>query len=123
MTLALDVITVVLLGLGSLCVLLAAVGVVRMPDLFTRMQAACKASTLGAILVLLPTAYIFPDRAVWTILVIVFLALTTPIATHTIARAAYLSGTRMADPGALDEFEPNLPEPPSRRGPPSTLYK
>jgi multicomponent Na+:H+ antiporter subunit G len=95
-----------LMLLGSLCVLLAAVGIVRMPDLFTRLQAASKASTLGAILILAAVAVQFAEVALAArvLVVIVFLALTTPLGAHLIARAAYLRGSRMLDAGAVDEL-------------------
>lgn len=107
MSVALEVIVSGLIVLGSLAALVAAVGLVRMPDLFTRMQASSKAATLGAILILLAAAIFFADPAlgVRALLIAVFLALTTPVGAHVIARAGYRDGIRMADPGAHDELE------------------
>ena len=79
-----------LASLGTALLVLAAVGVVRMPDLYTRMQTASKASTLGAGLVLLAVAMLTTDAgtAVRAVLASIFLMMTTPIAAHLIARAA-----------------------------------
>lgn len=95
-----------LLVVGAACGLLAAVGLLRMPDLFTRLQASSKAATLGAILIMVATAVAFHggSAAVRALLVILFLALTTPVGAHLIARAAYLRGERMKDAGAVDEW-------------------
>jgi multicomponent Na+:H+ antiporter subunit G len=103
----LDLVVVLLLVLGSLAVLIAAVGVVRMPDLFTRMQASSKAATLGAILALLASAVAFLDAAVAVraLLIALFLLGTAPVGAHAIARAGYVAGVRMSDPGAPDALE------------------
>ena len=91
---------------GAACALLAAVGIVRMPDLFTRLQASSKAATLGAILALAAVAVHFGpgSAAIKAVIVILFLALTTPVGAHCIARAGYRSGERMADCNARDEW-------------------
>jgi multicomponent Na+:H+ antiporter subunit G len=74
--------------------LVAAVGVFRMPDLFSRMQAAAKAATLGAACILLGVALHFGEMGVTSraLLVICFLFLTAPVAAHRLARAAYFTG-------------------------------
>ena len=91
---------------GAACALLAAVGIVRMPDLFTRLQASSKAATLGAILTLSAVAIHYGGGPVGikAVVVILFLALTTPVGAHCIARAAYTAGERMSDPGSRDEW-------------------
>jgi multicomponent Na+:H+ antiporter subunit G len=74
--------------------LVAAIGMLRMPDLPMRMHAATKAGTLGAALLLLAVALAYGDMGVTmrALATIVFLFLTAPVAAHMIARAAYLSG-------------------------------
>lgn len=85
-----------LLLAGSIFAVVSAVGVVRLPDLYTRMHAASKAGVVGAGLILLAVALISADYAVVlrAILGIVFLVLTTPVSAHLLARAAYLSGVK-----------------------------
>ncbi|PEN14838.1 Na+/H+ antiporter subunit G [Longibacter salinarum] len=79
---------------GSAFVLVAAIGLVRLPDLLMRMHAATKAGTLGAGLLLTAVAVAVPGEgvAVKAIATIVFLVMTAPIASHVIARAAYYAG-------------------------------
>lgn len=103
----LDGLVALLIVMGSLAVLVAAVGLVRMPDLYTRMQSTSKAATLGAIFVLLGTAVAFQSTpiTVRSLIVVVFLALTVPVASHMLARAGYVAGVRMRDPEAIDELE------------------
>ena len=84
----------VLLVVGSLFMLLAALGILRLPDLFMRLQAATKASTLGVGCMLLSAALHFHDLAITTraVLIIAFFCLTAPVGAHMIARAAYAIG-------------------------------
>ncbi|NIM40299.1 MAG: Na+/H+ antiporter subunit G [Hydrogenophaga sp.] len=88
--------SVLLLG-GALLCLLAALGVLRLPDFFMRMHAATKAGVAGSGLVLLGVAALHGDTATWikAALAVLFLLLTTPVAGHLIGRAGYLSGVPM----------------------------
>lgn len=88
-----EVISLLLLLAGAVFVFIAALGVVRMPDMFLRMSAASKAGSLGASLALLASALYFYDLAiaVRVIATIAFIFLTTPVAAHLIARAAYVN--------------------------------
>jgi len=99
---------------GSAFALLAAVGVVRMPDVFTRMQASTKASTLGLGCLLVGAALQFGDVASFIRVVSIgaFLLLTTPVAAHVIARAAYRADIALWEGTALDERRSSREETP-----------
>lgn len=83
-----------LLLLGSFLVLVAGIGVLRMPDLFLRMSATAKAGTLGSGLMVLAAAIYFNEFAIYTraFALIVFLISTAPVSTHMLGRAAYFDG-------------------------------
>lgn len=83
--------------LGAAFMLIAAIGIIRMPDVFTRMQASAKAGTLGASCMLLAVAIHFHDLGVTTraLAIIVFAFLTAPVGAHMIARAAHFVGVEM----------------------------
>ena len=106
MSVLIDVLVAVLAVIGTAFACLAAVGLVRLPDLFTRMQAASKGSTLGAIGVLLAAGVHFgeADVVVRALLVVAFLMLTAPIAAHLIGRAGYLDGVRMENSHVMDDL-------------------
>ena len=95
-----------LLVIGSGFALVAAVGVVRFPDLYTRMHAASKAGTLGSGVLLIALAVDAAELDVATRAVagIVFLLLTAPISAHLLARAAYFAGTRPCGETEIDEL-------------------
>ncbi|WP_245944049.1 monovalent cation/H(+) antiporter subunit G [Acuticoccus kandeliae] len=89
---------------GSLLVLLGAVflfsaglGLLRMPDALTRLQAGTKATTLGNALVLLGLALYHPDWTLKLVLVIAFVVMTNPISSHALSRAAVLIHPALAN--------------------------
>lgn len=90
---------------GAAFVLLAALGVLRMPDMLSRLQAASKAATLGSAFLLGAVAVHFGDPSVLMRAVALgaFLFLTVPIAAHLIARASYLMGTPLSRDTVMDE--------------------
>ncbi len=97
----------VLMLFGAVFSLLGAVGMLRMPDLFTRLQAATKTGTLGVGFVMLAVAVHFQELGVVvrSLLVVVFLFLTAPIAAHVIARAAYFVSVPLWNQTAIDELK------------------
>jgi len=100
-----DILTAVLWLAGSAFALLAAIGVLRMPDVFTRMQASTKAATLGLGCLLLGTSLQMGDFASFIRLSSIgaFVLLTTPVAGHVIARASYIADVPLWKGTVLDE--------------------
>lgn len=100
----------VLLILGAVFTLLAAIGVVRLPDLYTRMHAASKAGVVGGGLILLAVAVVSMDAAVAlrAIMGVIFLILTTPVAAHLLARASYLAGYPQNQSSFRDDLKTRL---------------
>jgi multicomponent Na+:H+ antiporter subunit G len=101
-----DILIVVLLALGGVFSLLAALGILVMPDVYTRMQAASKAVTVGATTIVLAAAVHFQaaDVVARALLGCVFLFVTIPVASHLIARAAYRSREPLAPETSIDEL-------------------
>lgn len=79
----------VLFILGAFFVLVSAIGLLRFPDLYTRMHATTKATSFGLLLMILATAIYFNTGMVWlkAVLVIIFIYLTAPLASHSIAQS------------------------------------
>ena len=88
-----EIVTAAALLVGAAFVFIAALGAVRFPDIYTRMHAVSKATTLGLGCMLIGVAVSFPSLGVIAKVaaVLLFIFLTTPIATHMIVRAAYLT--------------------------------
>lgn len=87
-----------LILLGSVVMLLGSVGLVRFPDLYNRMHATTKTSTLGAAAILLGGTLwgfaAFGHTSIKLLVAIAFLFLTSPVGAHMIARSAYRTGYR-----------------------------
>lgn len=88
-----EILTGIFLILGSFIVLLAGLGVVKMPDIYTRMSATSKASTLGVSIILITTGFFFGTTEIITrtLLIVIFLMITAPVASHLLGKAAYLN--------------------------------
>lgn len=102
--------TGILVLLGAFFSLLAAVGILRLPDLFTRMHAASKAGTLGSGLMLVAIACIaFDGPVILRALVgFLFLLLTAPVSAHLLARAAFCAGYKPKDTMFIDDLSKDL---------------
>lgn len=85
-----DILIGVFLLLGGFFALIAAVGVIRLPDVLTRMHASTKAGVLGSSLILIGCAIFLheTDITARVVATILFLMLTTPIGAHMIGRAS-----------------------------------
>ena len=102
-----DILIMIIISLGTLFILLAAIGLLRMPDLYLRMSVTTKAATLGVGLILLGLALYYMQTSITTrvIAIIVFLLLTAPISAHVIGRASYFVGVPMWKKTKMDELE------------------
>jgi multicomponent Na+:H+ antiporter subunit G len=91
---------------GSGFVLAAAVGLARLPDLYTRMHAASKAGTLGSCVMLMALAVFADDLSVVTRALggVAFFLLTAPVSAHLLARAAHASGLQLWRGSVMDDY-------------------
>ncbi len=96
---------ITLIGAGFL--FLGALGILRMPDVYNRMQAGTKATTMGSIFFLLGICIGHSvGVCFWKIvLLILFLIFTNPISSHALARAAHFAGIKLAERSVKDDLE------------------
>jgi len=104
---ALEIAATAALVLGTVLMVLGALGLVRMPDVFTRIQASSKSSTLGVAAAFLAVALHFGELRVTSqsLGVIVFAFISVPVGAHMITRAAHAAGCALWPPGAHDDLE------------------
>jgi len=95
-----------LLVAGALFSLLAAVGILRMPDLFNRMHTSTKSGTMGVGCILIAVAIYSRDPGIaWiAMFIFAFFLLTAPVAAHMIARAAYFTGVPLWKKSVMDDL-------------------
>lgn len=99
-----------LIATGTAFMFLAAVGLLRLPDVLTRMHASTKGATLGIAGIFMATALHFRDleNVAESLLVISFVFLTAPVGAHTIARAARIAGLPLWKGTVTDEMSTRL---------------
>lgn len=102
-----DYLVSALLWIAGIFTLIAAIGVLRFPDVYLRMHAATKAGTIGVISNLLALAIYFDDPAirVRALLVALFLCITAPIVGHVLSRASLIAGVPMAPSTCNNDWE------------------
>ncbi len=99
------------LALGLFFIGVGCLGLFRMPDLFCRMHATSKATTLGLVFILMATFVHLGFSAVGlkAILAITFAFLTAPVGAHLISRAAYQRGNKLYDRSIIDALRSRYP--------------
>ncbi|HED11748.1 MAG TPA: Na+/H+ antiporter subunit G [Caldithrix abyssi] len=99
---------------GSLFLFLGALGVWRMPDVYNRMQTGTKSTTLGSILTLFGLGVYQPEWMGQMLILMLFIAVTNPISSHALARAAHHTGVPLTQKSVMDELEEDVPLPTER---------
>ncbi|MGD1983095.1 MAG: monovalent cation/H(+) antiporter subunit G [Chromatiaceae bacterium] len=112
MSAVLDLLGGLLLVGGTGFLLLGGLGLLRMPDVYNRIQAGTKATTLGTVLSLAGVAFLHPDWSLKLLLIGVFLLFTNPLSSQVLARAAHRKGSPQCSATVVDQLEDDLGEKP-----------
>jgi multicomponent Na+:H+ antiporter subunit G len=107
---ALQLIGAIVSLIGAVFLLLAAIGILRMPDVYNRMQTGTKATTLGSMLFLLGIGIAEPAWLGKILLLILFIVFTNPISSHALARASHRRGIPLAEQTVSDALAGRQPE-------------
>lgn len=94
-----------LVSLGAIFLFLGALGLFRMPDFYTRIQAGTKSSTLGAMSFIFGIGLIETDWFLKTLVIVIFIAISNPISSHALARGAYKSKHKPFLPDGQDAYK------------------
>ncbi len=102
-----EIILYVLTSFGAIFILLAGIGVIRMPDLYLRISVTTKAATLGIGLIMIAAGIYFNDSSITTrvLAIILFIFLTAPVGAHLIGRASYFTGVKLWKKSLMDDLE------------------
>jgi len=104
----LKIIGAVITLMGSIALLIGALGLVRMPDLYNRIQTGTKASTFGTVLTLLGLIFIFPGWVGKLIILMLFVGISNPVSSHVLARNAYRYGVPLSDKTTVDRLAEDI---------------
>ncbi|MCX7957238.1 MAG: monovalent cation/H(+) antiporter subunit G [Endomicrobia bacterium] len=102
-----EIIGFILIAIGIVADLIGCIGLVRFPDIYTRLQASTKCVTLGTCGIFFGVfvIYGFTSLGLKSLLVVVFVFLTSPVSSHALARAAYKSSVKLCDKSVCDELK------------------
>jgi multicomponent Na+:H+ antiporter subunit G len=91
-----EILGLLLIGFGVFFSLVGVIGIIRLPDVYSRIHASGKVSTLGIFGLLAGTAILMPETTLKLLGLGLFLLISAPVASHAIAAAAYRSGVPLA---------------------------
>jgi len=101
-----NIIGLIFISIGLTFDVLGCLGLVRLPDVYCRLQAATKCVTLGTCSILFGTFLIvgFTAAGMKSLLCIIFVILTAPVAAHAIARGAHRAGVKLWKDSIVDKY-------------------
>ena len=89
------------LYLGALSFVISAIGLLRMPDVYTRMHVGTKSTTMATMLVIIGACFLEPSWSFKLLLLAVFILLTNPLSSSVLARASYKDSQKLE----IDEYK------------------
>lgn len=102
-----DYLIMFLSTIGAIFILIAAIGILKMPDFYARLSVTIKAATLGIGCILMAVGIYFSEFSVTTktIAIVFFLFITSPVAGYLIGKVAYINGTKLWKHTVIDEMK------------------
>jgi len=102
-----DTIGIIFISIGLFFDFMGCLGLVRLPDVYNRLQAATKCITLGTCSILFGVflMYGFTALGIKAILCMVFLILTSPVSAHALARASHKAGVKLWEKSVVDRYK------------------
>lgn len=102
-----NIVGLVFITLGLVFDVLGCLGLVRLPDVYNRLQASTKCVTLGTCSILFGVFVMvgFTAAGIKALLCVIFLVLTSPVAAHAIARGAHRAGVKLCEGSVVDRYK------------------
>ena len=104
-----EIIVYIIISIGILFDLAGCIGLIRLPDVYNRLQAATKCVTLGTCMILLGVFVKtgFSPLGIKALLCMIFILITSPTAAHALARGAYKAGVKLWEKSVCDKYAQN----------------
>jgi len=105
-----EVIGTIFIIIGLVFDFFGCLGLIRLPDVYNRLQASTKSVTLGTCSILLGIFLFrgFTATGIKSILCLLFILLTSPVSAHALAKGAYLSGVKLWKGSVIDKYGEDL---------------
>jgi multicomponent Na+:H+ antiporter subunit G len=94
---------IIIIGIGAIFLFLGSLGIFRLPDVYNRLQAGTKCTTLGAFLTIIGVGITQPGWFSKTLVIAFFILITNPISNHALGRASRKSGVSLCDRSVVDK--------------------
>jgi multicomponent Na+:H+ antiporter subunit G len=94
-----------LMGIGAAFLFLGGLGIFRFPDVYNRLQAGTKCTTLGAVCMIIGVGIAEPTWIFKTAVIAAFILLTNPISAHALARASRKCGVKLWEKSVVDKWQ------------------
>ncbi len=105
MSILLQILAEFFILVGAAFLFLGALGVYRFPDVYNRLQAGTKSTTLGALSLILGVGLAHPSWLPKALVLMLFILLTNPVSSHAIGRASYKSGYPLWEKSVVDHCQ------------------
>ena len=104
---AMETLSIILITIGILFNLFGCIGLIRLPDVYNRLQSATKCVTLGTCSILLGVLFYFGfiDIGVKALVTIVILFFTATVSAHALVKGAYKFGVKLGDKSVMDDYK------------------
>ena len=96
---------IIITAIGTIFLFVGGLGIFRLPDVYNRLQAGTKCTTLGAFLTIVGVGITQPDWLPKTLVIALFILITNPISNHALGRASRKSGVSLCDRSVVDKAE------------------
>jgi len=94
---------IIVTGIGVVFLFIGSLGILRMPDVYNRVQAGTKCTTLGNFLTIIGVGIIQPEWFWKTVIIAVFVLISNPVSSHALGRAARKKGISLSDKSVVDK--------------------
>ena len=94
---------IIITGIGAVFLLLGCLGVLRMPDVYNRVQAGTKCTTLGSFLTIIGVGIMQPEWFWKTLIIALFVLISNPVSSHALGRASRKTGVSLCDKTIVDK--------------------
>jgi multicomponent Na+:H+ antiporter subunit G len=98
-----QIIGIIIISIGTTFLFLGSLGILRLPDVYNRLQAGTKCTTLGAFLTIIGVGIMQSDWLSKTLVIAIFILITNPISNHALGRASRKSGVSLCDRSVVDK--------------------
>lgn len=98
-----QIIGIIIISIGTTFLFLGSLGILRLPDVYNRLQAGTKCTTLGAFLTIIGIGIMQSDWLSKTLVIAIFILITNPISNHALGRASRKSGVSLCDRSVVDK--------------------